>query len=579
MRTPILHLQSVRHRLFAGFGMLLLLFGLAGIAARGAIGRISNVIGETLSAVQEDAQLSARLSAAVSQELAAADRYLTSRDSTSDQEYRRASMSAHRAQRAMLLKQGQTAEEAALIAAIDVQLSHLEVAYARAHRLADLARQAEAVQEAGRARQGVTSLLKDVQALDVLKARGVETASRKLRRESDQRTLWVLVIIAAAALLGLMVVVTTARWVTRPMRRLTLQARALSSGDFSQQGHDDLPSEYQELADAMNLAATSLAQTVSVTSHTADDVSASARELANVSEQISASASQMAASMSEISSGADSQVRQLRAVDDALRSIETNAEQMLRGTGEVGGLAAEIESSARAKRSEIERSLGILGAVRTTVATAASEVQALQNTADHIDKLVAAVGRIAEQTDLLALNAAIEAARAGAAGRGFGVVADEVRKLAEQAQAAADDVTQLTRSVTARVESATRAMSAGVAQVAEIETVSRDLDSALNTITLAAGRTRTAASSAADKARSNAEFVASAARSVESVAHTAEGYAAAAQQVSASTQEQSAACEQMSSASTQLLQGSVQLRELVGALVGGAGGTSRSALT
>jgi methyl-accepting chemotaxis protein len=558
--------RSLRQRLFTGFGVLVLLFAAAGLAARAAVGRMSTVIGETLSSVQVDAQLSSRLSSAVSQELAAADRYLVSRDSVSAAEFRRAGAAAHRAQRDMMRSPGQTREEIALTAAIDQQLAAVEVRYVRAHRLADLGRADEAAREAGLARRGVDDLLRDVQALDALKARGVESASRKLRGESDQRTLWVLLILGVASALGLIVVVTTASWIARPMRRLAAQARALSSGDFSSRPHDDLPLEFRDLADALNGAAASLARVVSVTTITADDVSGSARELANVSEQISASASQMASSMSDISSGADSQVRQLRAVDEALRSIQGNAEQMLRGTDELGGLAGEIEASAREKRAEIERSLGILVTVRSTVGEAAAAVQGLQDTADHINRLVASVGRIAEQTDLLALNAAIEAARAGAAGRGFGVVADEVRKLAEQAQAAADDVTQLTRLVTNRVESTTRAMQTGVAQVAEIEGVSRDLDSALNTITLAAARTRQAAGAAAEKARSNAQFVASAARSVESVARTAEGYAAAAQQVSASTQEQSAACEQMSSASTQLLQGSVQLRELVGGL-------------
>ncbi len=568
MPTGLLKLRSVRHRLLAGFGVLALLFGIAGIAARGAVGKLSNVIGETLASVQQDAQLSARLGAAVSQELAAADRYLVARDSASGAEFRRAGSAAHRAQRAMTLHPGQSTQEMALIAAIDQRLSDIEVTYSRAHRLADLGRMGEAASDASTARTAAAALLQDVQALDVLKAKGVEGASRKLRRDAERRTLWVLIIMSAAAALGLVVVITTARWIARPMRRLTLQARALSGGDFTAQTHDDLPLEFQDLADALNGAASSLSRVVSVSSMTADDVSNSARELANVSEQISASASQMAASMSDISSGADSQVRQLRAVDDALRSIQSNADQVLRGTDELGSLAGEIETSAREKRTEIERSLGILGTVRSTVGEAAAEVMALQGTAERIHRLVAAVGRIAEQTDLLALNAAIEAARAGAAGRGFGVVADEVRKLAEQAQAAADDVSQLTRLVTSRVESTTRAMEASVGQVGEIEGVSRELDSALNTITLAAARTRRAAASAADTARGNAQFVASAARSVESVSRTAEGYAAAAQQVSASTQEQSAACEQMSSASTQLLQGSVQLRELVGGLGG-----------
>ena len=561
-----MRLASLRHRLLAGFGLLIVLFGGAGMAARAAVGRMSDLIGETLADVQADAQRTSRLAASVDQWVAAAERYASTPDSSTAAEALRNNQVTHRVLRELAGVPVRMPREQELVAGIEQQVTALETRYARAARLADDRRVPEARAEVAAAASGAAALQRDVQTLDNQQVRRVEVASRSLRREADQRTLWVLVIMGAASVLGLLVVVTTVSWIARPMRRLAAQARALSSGDFGTQALDDLPLEFRDLADALNGAASSLSRVVNVSGMTADDVSGSARELANVSEQISASASQMASSMSEISSSADGQVRQLRAVDEALRAIQGNAEEVLRGTDELGQLAGEIEHSARDKRQEIERSLGILMTVRSTVGEAASEVQALQGTADHINRLVASVGRIAEQTDLLALNAAIEAARAGAAGRGFGVVADEVRKLAEQAQAAADDVTQLTRLVTNRVESTTRAMTSGVQQVAEIEGVSRELDSALNTITLAAARTRAAAGAAADKARGNAQFVASAARSVESVARTAESYAAAAQQVSASTQEQSAACEQMSSASTQLLQGAVQLRELVGGL-------------
>jgi methyl-accepting chemotaxis protein len=405
-----------------------------------------------------------------------------------------------------------------------------------------------------------------MERLGQLKGRKVAAASRELSVTAERRAVWVLVVVGIAALLSLFVAFSTVDSISQPMRRLVGHARALSAGNFGVRTDGELPGELRELAEAMNGTADSLARVVAVTTTTASDVAGSARDLAGVSEQISASASQMASSMAEVSSGAESQVQQLRSVDEALRSIRGNADEILSGASQVTSLAGSIEESAVARRIEIERALGILTSVRGTVQEAAQEVVALNHTADDINRFVATVSRIAEQTDLLALNAAIEAARAGEAGRGFAVVADEVRKLAEQAQAAADDVVRLTRLVTSRVGSTTRAMEAGVANVAMVESVSRDIDEALNTITSAAERTRQAAGSVATRADRNAQIVAIAAQGVQSIARTAESHAAAAQQVSAATHEQSAACEQMSSASTQLLQGSMQLRELVGAL-------------
>jgi len=414
----------------------------------------------------------------------------------------------------------------------------------------------------------VDTLTKDLDQLAILKSRVVSEASRALRVDVERRAMWMLVAIAVSVVLGLMVVFSTVNWISEPMKILVNHARALSSGNFGARTEGDMPGEFRELAEAMNGTADSLARVVAVANTTADDVASSARDLANVTEQISASATQMASSMTEVSSGAESQVRQLKSVDEALRSIRSNADEMRAGSGEVTNLAGSIGESARARRTEIERALSILSAVRNTVQSAAKEVVALNSTAEDINRFVATVSRIAEQTDLLALNAAIEAARAGNAGRGFAVVADEVRKLAEQAQLAAEDVVQLTQLVTARVSSTTRAMEVGVANVGEIETVSRNIDTALDSITSAAERTRTAAGEVAMRAERNAAIVATAAEGVQSIARTAEGHAAAAQQVSAATQEQSAACEQMSSASTQLMHGSEQLRELVGALKG-----------
>ena len=564
--SSLVRFRSLRQRLFTGFWALVGLFVAAGFVARASMLTMSTLIGDTLAEVQTDAQIAARLSASVSQELSAGARYVLQRDSLSQAEFRQFSDESHRLQRAMNRSVGLAPDEVALVASIDASLSAIETGYSAAHRLADLGRRPEAQAQAESARDMVATLSRDIEALGVLKARRVTEASRALRIDAERRAMWILVAIGVSVVLGLFVVFSTVNWISQPMRRLVEHARALSSGNFGVRTEGDMPGEFRELAEAMNGTADSLARVVAVANHTADDVASSARDLANVTEQISASATQMASSMTEVSSGAESQVRQLKSVDEALGSIRANADEILAGSGEVTTLAGSIGDSARQRRIEIERALTILGNVRTTVRDAAGEVVALNATAEDINRFVSTVSRIAEQTDLLALNAAIEAARAGNAGRGFAVVADEVRKLAEQAQTAAEDVVRLTQQVTARVASTSLAMEAGVANVGEIENVSRNIDAALDAITTAAEQTRVAAGSVAVRAERNAAIVASAAQGVQSIARTAEGHAAAAQQVSAATQEQSAACEQMSSASTQLLQGSEQLRELVGAL-------------
>jgi methyl-accepting chemotaxis protein len=568
MSAALVKFRSIRQRLLTGFWLLVGLFVAAGLVARASMLTMSTLIGDTLAEVQIDGQQAARLSTTVSQELAAAARYLVARDSASQQDFRHFATEAHRLQRETYLNKGQAEDELSLIASVDATLSEIETQYAMAHRLADLGRFDESNRAAGVARSMVDTLTKDLDRLALLKSRVVTEASRALRVDVERRAMWMLVAISVSVVLGLMVVFSTVNWISQPMRRLVTHARALSSGNFGARTEGEMPGEFRELAEAMNGTADSLAKVVAVANTTADDVASSARDLANVTEQISASATQMASSMTEVSSGAESQVRQLKSVDEALRSIRSNADEMRAGSGEVTNLAGAIGESARARRTEIERALGILSSVRSTVQDAAREVVALNSTAEDINRFVATVSRIAEQTDLLALNAAIEAARAGNAGRGFAVVADEVRKLAEQAQLAAEDVVQLTQQVTSRVSATTRAMEAGVANVGEIETVSRNIDSALDAITSAAERTRTAAGDVAMRAERNAAIVATAAEGVQSIARTAEGHAAAAQQVSAATQEQSAACEQMSSASTQLMHGSEQLRELVGTLKG-----------
>jgi methyl-accepting chemotaxis protein len=372
--------------------------------------------------------------------------------------------------------------------------------------------------------------------------------------------------LALAVVLAALVVAKTVQSITGPIKMLQDHAVKQSRGDLGAHISGRLPSEFVLIANEMNRSGLALAQLMDAAVRTANEVATSATELSSVSEQIAVSAGHVATAMSDVSSGAENQVAQLHAVDTELNVVKSTALGVKSGASEVSALAAKVEEAAGAKRQEIKRALDILLSVRTDVDNASAEVGGLHNITAEINKFVSAVGRIAEQTNLLALNAAIEAARAGSAGRGFAVVADEVRKLAEQAETSAADIVKLTESITERVNRTSQAMKVGVARVREIESLSRDMDGALGTISEAAATMRSAASNVTEAASNNALAIDRAASGMSEIARTAENHATAAQEISASTEQQSASCQEMTSAAVTLLEESAQLRELVGGL-------------
>lgn len=558
--------RTIRQVLAAGFSLLVVLLLTAGILGWVSMSRMATEVATALGEAQYDAKQASDFSNTITQEIQAANTYLSDQDLKSEAEFRRLGWEAHRLHRNFGTRQAQLADHIARTIAIDTTLARVESSFALAHRLTDLGRLDEARVEAENAREMVTPLLEQVSGLERSRAGQLALMANNLNSKSLLRSRILLSVIAVATLLAIMIMLRTGNAVGRPLRLLMRHAILLSRGDLQVRTEGEMPGEFRTLADAMNHASDALSRIASGAAKTADEVAQSASDLASASKQISASAGEVAHAVEEVSHGAESQVAQLRQINDALDGIRTRGDNLVGGAQEVHSLASAIEAEADAKRLDVERALKILLDVRSIVQHAAGEVRELNTTAGDINKFIVSVSRIAEQTNLLSLNAAIEAARAGEAGRGFAVVAGEVRKLADQTQAAADDVVKLMGSVTTRVLATSKAMEQGVVQVGEIERVSRDLDSALSTILAAAQRTREAAATVTAAAGENARAVDSAASNLGLVSRTAESHATSALQVSASTEEQSAACEQMSMASTQLFHGSHALLDLVGEL-------------
>lgn len=170
-------------------------------------------------------------------------------------------------------------------------------------------------------------------------------------------------------------------------------------------------SNNDELMEALNNLVKSNAYTINEFKIAVDNIVLAGQQLQSVSQQISQGSTEQAASTEEVSSSMEQMVSNINQNADNAKQTEKIA---ILASGDI------IEGNK---------------AVAVTV-------DAMKQIADKIT----IIGQIAEKTDLLAINAAIEAARAGEQGKGFAVVAAEVRKLAENSQASAKEINDLSRS-------------------------------------------------------------------------------------------------------------------------------------
>ena len=169
-----------------------------------------------------------------------------------------------------------------------------------------------------------------------------------------------------------------------------------------------------------------VAESVSASNDSANDISAIMQELSATMEEVSATTN----NVSENTVSAEEKVKQIA---EKTQVISKYVEEMK-------GRATELEHTASENKNHTTDMIGeITGEMNEALENSKSVEKVAQLTEDILS--------ISSQTNLLALNASIEAARAGEAGKGFAVVADEIRQLADSSRETANNIQSINEQV------------------------------------------------------------------------------------------------------------------------------------
>jgi methyl-accepting chemotaxis protein len=276
-----------------------------------------------------------------------------------------------------------------------------------------------------------------------------------------------------------------------------------------------------------------------------DQVASAITEATGAVEELEKTMHTIAAGAEESSAAAEESRAAINQIEKASDIANGRADASVRRVNEVVALAKHTTA-------DIETLIKGVGDAANANIESAKMIAELERQSEEIGKIVHAVTRIADQTNLLALNAAIEAARAGEHGKGFAVVADEVRNLAEISEKSARGIQEVVNEIQGQVKVVSSDTEAagkkGREEVDKAKVITQDLvkiaadydEVRLNCVEIQ--------KNAADALAGAKSYL----KGAEEIAAASEESTSACQEAQKSTQEQSKAYSEMSDAARSL---------------------------
>ncbi|ADW18477.1 methyl-accepting chemotaxis sensory transducer [Desulfobulbus propionicus DSM 2032] len=193
------------------------------------------------------------------------------------------------------------------------------------------------------------------------------------------------------------------------------------------------------------------------------------------------------------------QTKQVRAAIQSITEIAESIRQVSHNAVKSAKVSLDSQRNAREGAEAVEKTNIAMDEIREQINETARSIKRLGESSMEIGNVIEIINNIADRTSILALNASIQAAMAGDAGHGFAVVAEEVQRLAESSSNSTKQIEVLIKSIQSEIKDVSNRMDESIGKVVqgsqladgaygklqEIESVSNQLASLIESITQA----------------------------------------------------------------------------------------------
>lgn len=256
--------------------------------------------------------------------------------------------------------------------------------------------------------------------------------------------------ILASIFLCVMIAVILGKKISTPIVNVAKDLNLAKEGDFTGTQYKPYIKNKNEtgtLARALDKLQTSMHTTVTAVSGDSHRVGTAVDKLNGIINDLVSQVSNISATTEELSASMEQTSATAETLSRSSGQMKLQLERM--GERNTAGLLKVEEIGNRAVKLK-EDAVHAATSAQTIYQGAEDKLRdAIEDSkqVERINELTDAILNIADQTSLLSLNASIEAARAGESGRGFAVVAGEIRGLAENSEATARQIQEITKSV------------------------------------------------------------------------------------------------------------------------------------